>query len=120
MGNNLPQEYKGNFFSNFFKKIKGLFFRKPIQDIKSEGVEADKISDDINLDISKKLNNISFNKRNEKLEEEIKNIVENKMELLEKMPYERIKQLEALYDEEIEKNKKEIEYLNYQLKKVNA
>ena len=42
------------------------------------------------------------------------------MELLKKMPYERIKQLQALYDEEIEKNKKEIEYLDYQLKKANA
>jgi len=116
MGNNLPQEYKGNFFSNFFNKIKKFFFREQVQDNKSENIVENKIKEDI----SEKLNNISFNKKDEKLEEEIKNIVENNRELLKKMPYERIKQLQALYDEEIEKNKKEIEYLNYQLKKVNA
>ena len=42
------------------------------------------------------------------------------IELLKKMPIQRIKQLETLYDEEIEKNEKEIEYLSYQLKKANA
>ena len=119
MGNNLPQEYKGNFFSNFFKKIKGLFFKNQIQDIKTENIVKNK-KENTNMDISEKLNNISFNKKDEKLEKDIKNIVENNRELLKKLPYERLKQLETLYDEEIEKNKKEIEYLDYQLKKVNA
>lgn len=117
MKNNLPQEYKGNFFVNFFKKIKGLFFRKQTKETIVENIEE---NEKINLDISEKLNNFSFNKRDVKLEEDIKNIVENNMELLKKMPYERLKQLENLYNEEIEKNKKEIEYLNYQLRKVNA
>jgi len=118
MENYLPQEYKGNFLSNFFKKVKGLFFRK--QDNISKNIVDSKVSENKNLDISEKLNTLYFNKRDEKLEEDIKKLIENNRELLRKMPYERLKQLEALYDEEIERNKKEIEYLDYQLKKVNV
>ena len=58
MENNLPQEYKGNFFSNFFKRIKGLFFRKSIQENKTENVVENK-PENTNIDISEKLNNIS-------------------------------------------------------------
>ena len=118
MENNLPQKYKGNFFSNFFYKVKSLFFRK--QDTISENIVESKITENTNLDISEKFNNISFDKRDGKLEEDIKNMVENNRELLKNMPYARLKQLEDLYDEEIERNKKEIEYLNYQLKRVNV
>ena len=118
MENKLPQKYKENFFSKILKNIKKLFTKKTIKKVETEKAEIGK------LNVTSSVKNVQSSQTNSckradfKLKEDIMAIVESNHDLLQTLPYKRLEQLDSLYDEEIEKNNKEIEYLDYQLKKV--
>lgn len=116
MKNNLPQKYRESFLKKIFNKIKYVFFKKHIENSEDISIKEDNIDKKLEH-IDDQISN-SFKEPNYKLKDDIKSMVENNRKLLKTLSYERLKQLELLYDEEIERNNKEIEYLNHQLEKV--
>lgn len=118
MRSKLPQKYKDSFLDKIIKKIRIAFFNSTTNNSEIEIVKA-KSNVNSSENISGKEINQIVKEPDYKLKEDIKTMVENDQTLLRTLSYERLKQLASLYDEEIERNNREIEYLDYQIKKHN-
>lgn len=117
MNSNSLEKYEGGLIqrlNNFFRKI--FFKEKSFEKIVVENKVLEKVD--------KKQNNLINDMKSESQKSELKNdileLLKNNPEMAKTLSIERLKEVIKMYDEKIEKNQKEIEYLEIKLKGYKA
>lgn len=112
MTSKLPIKYKDGLFSKIKMFFSNLFQKKPIIDKSIKEIKENK------LDINSKeteFNKMKVSSNKVMIKEEILTLIEKNPELIDTLSIEKLKELDSMYDEIIEKNDRKIRKLKREI-----
>lgn len=110
MNNNSLEKYEGGFFQRLKRLVRNIFMKE------QKTVVGNTVYKKNNEQKLNPIENMKTESQKTAIKEDILSLIDKKPDILKTLSLEKLKEIDKLYDEKIEKNVKEIEYLSIKLK----